>query len=177
MVYVDNDPVAVQHALLQLEGNPRVGIVQEDLTAVDAVLDSSVVGTLLDLSEPIAVLMFAVLHFLPGERAYSAVAAYRERISTGSYLALSHATDECPTVDDAVHLYQAHQHLTCVRPRTAIHQFFHGFNLAPPGLVLTPQWQPDWPVPDSADATRSLAYGGVGKKPSPTAQSSEDGPN
>ena len=56
VVYVDNDPVAVEHSQAILAGDDRTAVVQADLRDPDAVLADPTVRRLLDLSRPIAVL-------------------------------------------------------------------------------------------------------------------------
>ena len=93
VVYVDNDPVAVEHSPAILAGDDRTAVVQRDLRDPEAVLADPAVPALLDLSRPVAVLMVAVLHFVPDEDDPAGlVARFRDAVAAGSYLALSHAT-------------------------------------------------------------------------------------
>ncbi|MDQ3824188.1 MAG: SAM-dependent methyltransferase, partial [Actinomycetota bacterium] len=95
VVYVDIDPVAVAHSRAMLAGNPFADIVQADLRDVAAIFDDSHVRRLLDLSQPVGVLMVAMLHFVPDEAdPANIVAQYRKMMPSGSYLAVSHATHE-----------------------------------------------------------------------------------
>jgi SAM-dependent methyltransferase len=89
VVYVDNDPVAVEHAQAILAGDDRTTVVHADLRDPDAVLGDPAIRALLDLSRPIAVLMVAVLHFVPDEDDPAGlVARFRDAVPAGSYLAL-----------------------------------------------------------------------------------------
>jgi len=95
VVYVDIDPVAVAHSRAILSGNPLADIVQADLRDAAAIFDDPRAKRLLDLSQPIGVLMVAMLHFVPDEAdPANIVARYRKMMPPGSYLVVSHATHE-----------------------------------------------------------------------------------
>ena len=64
VVYVDIDPVAVSHSRAILTGNPYADAIQGDLRRPEEILYHPRVLELLDFSQPVAVLMIAVLHFI-----------------------------------------------------------------------------------------------------------------
>jgi S-adenosyl methyltransferase len=91
VVYVDIDPVAVAHGQEMLAGNPDADAVQADIRRPDEVLDHPVVQELLDFSEPIGLLLIAVLHFVPdADDPAGILAGLRSRLAPGSYVAISH---------------------------------------------------------------------------------------
>lgn len=106
VVYVDSDPVTVEHVRGGTAGDERVGVVRADMRDVDQVLDGA--SAVLDLDEPVGVLAAAVLHCLPdgddrdgdGVHPADAVRAYHDRLRPGSMLAASHASGD--TLDPAV---------------------------------------------------------------------------
>jgi SAM-dependent methyltransferase len=63
-VYVDVDPVAVAQATALLQGDARTGVIHADLRNTGHVMSQPVIGDLLDLTRPVGLLMFAVIHFL-----------------------------------------------------------------------------------------------------------------
>ena len=63
VVYVDNDPVVARHAELLLTGTDLVTVLKEDVRNPASVL--SWAKSMLDLSQPVALLLVAVLHFIP----------------------------------------------------------------------------------------------------------------
>src|SRR3712207_4400993 len=79
VVYVDSDPVAVAHSRAILAGDERTAVVHADLREPETILDDPTVRTTLDLDQPVAVLMVAVLHFVSDEDdPFGAVARTRE---------------------------------------------------------------------------------------------------
>jgi S-adenosyl methyltransferase len=63
VVYVDHDPMVVRHAELLLAGTNGVTIFQEDVRNPANVLERA--EAVLDLSQPVALLLVAILHFVP----------------------------------------------------------------------------------------------------------------
>jgi hypothetical protein len=163
VVYVDNEPVAVAHSQLMLERNDGATMVAADLRYPHTVLTHPGVLQLIDFGEPVAVLMCAVLHFVPDDdEPARIVAAYRDFLAPGSYLALSHATaDDYPDeLAKAVELYENTSTPATLRTHAQINQLFDGFTLVPPGLVFTPLWRP-YTSENGVDPRQSLCYGGV----------------
>ncbi|HEV3362377.1 MAG TPA: SAM-dependent methyltransferase [Pseudonocardiaceae bacterium] len=166
VVYVDNEALAVAHSELLLTDNPNAGAVHADLRQPNAVLEARDTRRLLDFDEPIAVLMVALLHFIPdSDDPKSLLKRYHEALAPGSYLVMSHATDEGLNirVGAAAELYRTTDRPAYVRDRAQITELFDGFELVEPGVVYTPQWRPD-PTDAVAEPRRSAALGGVGKK-------------
>ena len=168
VVYVDNDPVAVEHAQAILAGDDRTVVVQADLRDPDAVLGDPAVQGLLDLSRPIAVLMVAVLHFVPDEDDPAGlVARFRKAVPSGSYVALSHASagDQADRAAEHRGLYRRTATPMTMRTRDQVVRLFDGWELVEPGVVYLPQWrpEPETPEPDRPERTPGLA--GVGRKP------------
>ena len=168
VVYVDNDPVAVEHSQAILAGDDRTEVVQADLRDPDAVLADPTVRGLLDLTRPTAVLMVAVLHFVPDQDDPARlVARFRETVSSGSYLALSHATAGERADRAAEHrgLYQRTATPMTMRTREQVERLFDGWELVEPGLVYLPQWRPEPGGPELDRPERMPGLAGVGRKP------------
>jgi hypothetical protein len=154
---VESDPAVVVHSRTLLEDQSGVSIAQADIFQPEAILAHPEVQGELDLTRPLAVLMLAVLHFLPDDgQALHLVGTLRDAMPSGSYLALSHGTTwvEHPSRPGKA------------RSRPEIAAFFEGLDLVEPGLVYAPEWRPE----DMADPLleapeRSLALAGVGRKP------------
>ncbi|CAA9461846.1 MAG: hypothetical protein AVDCRST_MAG14-2578 [uncultured Rubrobacteraceae bacterium] len=170
VVYVDREPVAVHQSKALLQGNPNATIIQADLRQVEDILDHPEARRLLDPSKPTAVLILSVLLFITDdEEAYRLVHVVRDTLAPGSYLAISHPTeDNLPReqADQTVKLYAAMRAPVNIRPYAQIERFFDGFELVEPGLVYAPLWRPE-----STDdlfyeqPELSAYYGGVGRKP------------
>ena len=69
-LYVDNDPVVVAHAraLMASNGPGQTGFVQADLRDPDSIMHHPAFAGTLDLTQPVGVLMLAVLMLIPGRR-------------------------------------------------------------------------------------------------------------
>lgn len=167
VLYVDNEPVAVAHSELMLEGNPNAAILQADLGDPDTVLNSASARRLLNFDEPMALMMVAVLHFVP-ESAHprSAIERYLSNMVPGSYFVLSHGTNENVREDsDGAISYERTTTPGISRGRAEILELMAGTELVEPGLVWTPQWRPDSSDDVGPDADRSVVLAAVGRKP------------
>lgn len=165
VIYVDIDPIAVAHSQELLQDNPRALIIQEDLRNAEQLVAHPDVRGLLDFTEPIAVLMVAILHFLPDEaEPHRLVATIRDALPYGSYLVLTHGNLENVPEADQAPGHEVYRRDTGFysRSRADIARFFDGFELVPPGLVWAPEWRPDSPSP-FADPADSAMLGGVGR--------------
>ncbi|MEV4342872.1 SAM-dependent methyltransferase [Actinoplanes sp. NPDC049596] len=165
VVYVDVDPVAVEHSRAILAGTPNTAVILADARDVDRILAEA--GKLLDFDQPVAVLLAGVVHFIPdGDDPAVTVAALRDAVKSGSYLLVSHATaDGQPAeVIEAQRLSGRTNTEITLRPAAAIEAYFDGFDLVEPGLVFIPLWQPDPQDPADEHPERIGAYAGVGKK-------------
>ena len=168
VVYVDNDPVAVEHARAILADDDLTAVVQADLREPDSVLADPTVRGRLDLGRPIAVLMVAVLHFIPdADDPAGLVARFREAVPAGSYLALSHATagEQADRAAEHRGLYQRTATPMTMRTRDQVEEFFAGWELVPPGVVYLPQWRPEPGGPAVDRPERMTGLAGVGRKP------------
>jgi hypothetical protein len=173
VVYVDTEPVAVTHSDLMLQDNDRAAALRADLLDVDTIMDSEPVRGLLDLDQPVALLLVSMLHFIPDKAGpYEAVARYVDRLAPGSYLVISHGVmgGEAAQAEKIEKLYRERDYADAVGRRIAdVELFFAGTELVEPGLVRAPQWHPESPDEVPADVLdrrdMSLIVVGVGRKP------------
>ncbi len=91
VVYVDNDPMVLAHSRA-LKTGPGTAVIHADLRDTDEVLRHSDTCRLIDLGQPVAILLVAVLHFVADPDAGAAVARYTAAAPPGSFLAISHVT-------------------------------------------------------------------------------------
>jgi SAM-dependent methyltransferase len=165
VVYVDIDEVAVLHSRAILADDDLATAIQGDLRYPQAILDDP---GLLDLSRPVALLLVAILHFLPGspDGPAALVARLCDALAPGSYVVTSHGT----TGGQPEHVAEGMEHYAQTtadfqpRSHAEILRFFDGLELIEPGLVHVPRWRPDDPR-DAEHAERIAAYGGAGRKP------------
>ena len=114
-----------------------------------------------------AVLCTGTLHFISDEAEPGAIlAGYRDRLATGSYLAISHAiqTDELAKERrEAEAVYRQASSQLKVRPQADVLRFFDSFELVEPGLIWIAEWRQE---PGTAPVGRLHSIrGGVGRKP------------
>ena len=169
VVYVDTDPGVVEDSRQLLDGNELAALVDADIREPDRLLDHPQMRRLLDLSQPVAVLVIATLQHIPDDDDPAAVlAAYRDALCPGSYLAVSHfGPDE--------HLLAGHKlfdemHLgtrptVSLRDQDAIAALFTGLELVPPGVVPIVLWRPDPEDDLGRDPDRLPILAGLGRKP------------
>ncbi|AOS62108.1 SAM-dependent methyltransferase [Actinoalloteichus hymeniacidonis] len=168
VVYVDNDPVAVAHSEMILEDNDLAGVVHADVRTPQAVLRSPVTTALIDFDRPVAVLMVALLHFVPDSaRPKDIVASFRERMAPGSMVVISHGTDDAQTDEmrRVADFYASSTNPLTVRKYDEVKELFAGFELAEPGLVWAPEWRPQDCDPGTGAPSISGVHVGVGLKP------------
>ena len=170
IMYVDIDPIAVEQSRSLLAGNPRARAIRGDLRDPEAILFDPQVLDFLDFAEPVAVLMVAVLHFLPdSDDPGSIVKRVSDALVPGSYLVVSHAGPEKTpesreALDAAIKLYERTPTPVVMRtPEQLAALVEQGFELVPPGVVSAGEWHPD---PDEDDVPpQPTAMVAVGRKP------------
>jgi hypothetical protein len=168
VAYVDIDPVAVAHADALLAKSKRVQAVRGDLADPAAILAEEKVRRVIDLSEPVTVILAMVLHFFDAETAAQIVAGYMAAVAPGSYLVISAGSGDKWTGGLLAREYKAGALYNHSPERIA--GWFSGLELIdPPGLVDARAWQPGTPAaPPSAEGGHVLA--GVARKPEDTAR-------
>lgn len=172
IVYADNDPIVLAHARALLTSSPagRTAYVDANLRDVDSILASPGLRETLDLSQPVALLLLAVMHFIPDEDGpHDLAARLLDALPAGSYLAVSHLTgDFTPEAWEHVAGVFARNGLVMkVRSRPEIERFFTGLDIVEPGVQPLARWRPspgDRPENLPADAVVS-SYGGLARKP------------
>ncbi|WP_329055572.1 SAM-dependent methyltransferase [Amycolatopsis sp. NBC_01488] len=149
VVYVDNEPIAVAHSEIVLKDNDHAEMVQADAEVPADVLEHPTTEWLLDFDKPVMVIMAAFIHFVPDARNPAGlIAAYRDALAPGSYLALSSGTFEGQgeEVRRAAEMYQKSGTDVVARSKDELRALVDGFEIVPPGIVFTPEWRPDDPA-------------------------------
>lgn len=184
VVYVDNEPVAVAHAqvLLEEQGDPRRHVaINADIRAPQRLWQQVTDTGVIDFSRPVALLMIALLHVQQQDEQGNdigdqIVAQYRELLPHGSYLTISHITNDGVPPDLADNLvqlksmYDASSSPIIFRTHQQVADLFGDFDLIDPGLTWTPSWHPeetgsDIPHVSFNHPNESVIYAGVGRKP------------
>jgi hypothetical protein len=167
VVYVDNDPVVVNHAKALLVDSGSVTAVEADIRDPEGILANSEVTSLIDFSQPVVLLFVAVLHGIPDrDDPAGIVRAFAGRVSPGSYLILSHLTSEGhppALVAQKEEIFARSNAPVSYRSRTEILRMFDGFSLVEPGLTAVTQWRGD-ELDQKLDAAGQWWLGGVGRR-------------
>jgi hypothetical protein len=168
IAYVDNDPMVLAHARALLTSSPagRCAYIDADLRDPEKILDDA--AGVLDLSAPVAVVLMAVLQFVPDtDDPHGIVRRLMEAVPAGSYLVISHPAADLQATAMAglaTRLNQLMVQRVTPRGRGTVTAFFDGLELIEPGVIRCPEWRPDNPQ-DAAG--KSTMWGGVARKPSP----------
>lgn len=170
VVYVDIDPLAVRQSEALLHGNPNALALQGDARQPEYILTHPDVQRMLDFNKPVAVLLVALLHFVPEDtEAYQVSQVFRDALPAGSYVTLSHATYEGAPRELITQNEQLYARTTTpvrTRSQVEIERFFEGLDLIEPGVVYVPLWHPESAEDLFLDEpARALNVGGIGRKP------------
>ncbi|MFL5910048.1 MAG: SAM-dependent methyltransferase [Gaiellaceae bacterium] len=161
VVYVDNDPLVKVYNDALLATIEDVTSIEGDIRRPQEILDQVRDQELIDLNEPVALVLAAVLHLIPDEQDPTGITArFRSHMAPGSYLVLSQfaAHSDPGAIAQLRAIADGTPVETYFRTREEIRRFFDGFQLLPPGLVDVEQWRPDLEAP----STRFKISGGVG---------------
>lgn len=163
VVYVDSDPMVLAHARARListaEGS--CDYVQADLRDTGCILARA--ARTLNLTLPVAVLLLAVVHFVPdADDPAGVVAELTSGLAPGSWVAISHLTaDLAPeAVSGGVQAYNGLVPTPVIpRGQAQVTGLFAGQSLIAPGVVPISEWRPDSMARPVTDL-----YAGVARK-------------
>ena len=163
IVYADYDPVVLTHAKALLTSTPegKTDYIQADVRDPEVILSAA--QRTLDFSEPVAVILIFVMHFVPdAEGPYEVVRQLMEPLPSGSYLVMAHAASDIAAdyMAAGADAYndRVTAHLT-PRDHAGVSKFFDGLEMTGPGVVPLAQW---FGAPGDAGLQ---AYCGAGRKP------------
>ena len=165
VVYVDNDPIVLAHARALLVGGPEgvTDYLDADLRETETILDYA--RGLLDFSQPVAVMLVAVLHLIgPEDHPYSIVSRLMDAVPPGSYLLLSHVASDIEPEKMAEMGKRLNRLLAqkgTYRSQSEVADFFAGLELVEPGVVPVQRWRQDSEI---EGARRAAMWGGVARK-------------
>jgi len=178
VVYVDHDPLVAGQGSQLLAGDSSTRVICADLREPDTILGHPDLTGLIDFTRPAGLLLTAVMMFVSAASdPHDLVARYIDVLAPGSYLALSHLTDDCKPPKAAERFRAVFDRATeqlHFRSREEIARFFGGLQLIPPyeGAQAAPCYTGVWgaedPVLADSDGARWL-YCGVARKHRPSA--------
>ena len=134
------------HSRSILSGDDRSIVLHGDLVDADLVLTHPGVRYLIDFTRPVCLLLVAVAHFIPDTEALIGVLArYREALPAGSFVILSHASDEGSPweAEQARQVYNRTTSPLVLRSRAEVAQLLDGWQLIEPGLCSSGEWHPE----------------------------------
>jgi hypothetical protein len=166
VVYVDHDPMVLAHARALLTSTPQGATAYIDADLADPARILAKATGVLDFSQPVAVMLVAILHFIPDSAGpHRIVADLMEAAAPGSYLVISHPA---PDIDAGVSVGMAERlnklmvQKGTLRDRAAVSRLFDGLDLVSPGVVAVEEWRPESPLQGGSPAS---LWAGVAKKP------------
>jgi S-adenosyl methyltransferase len=172
VVYVDNDPIVLTHARALLGNTETTRVITADLRRPEEILRSPAVRDFVDLSRPIGLLLFAILHHINDADDPGGIAARLRSVMTpGSYLAISHFCnpgaaypEDAARADMCEKIFN--EKLGTGRWRTVeeIGSYFGDLTPVEPGLVPLPEWRPEPDDDLTVHPTYRLFVGGVAGK-------------
>lgn len=168
VVYVDIDAVAIAHGKAILGNDPQVRAVQADLVRTAEVLHHPEVLGLLDFSQPVAVLLNAVLHFVSdADNPEKILAEVREAVAPGSYITITHGlqiqeTEFLYRQDGARDQFRRTPTSLHLRTPERIRDLLVGWDLVEPGIISITDWHPE---PDDSPAPAVGMVAAVARKP------------
>ena len=169
VVYVDNDPIVLAHAraLLTSQAAGETAFIMADLREPKSILDHPTLAATLDLSQPVAVMLVAVLMYFrdtDDPNPFEMVATVMEPMPSGSYLAVTHPTPDFNPEETAQAVAAAEAAGITLVPRgqAEVARFFSGLDVVDPGVTPVLSWRPDEPPEDPRSA---YYWAGVARKP------------
>jgi hypothetical protein len=165
VVYADYDPIVLRHAEALMRSAPegRTTYIQADARRPDDILQATQLHETIDLEQPVALSLNALLHFIPDEDgAYAIVRRLVDALAPGSHLVISHCTPDFAAEMWAgvEEVYRRGGIPLQVRGREEVVRFFDGLELVEPGVVVPHAWHPDGTgVAGTSDASVSMWAG------------------
>jgi hypothetical protein len=167
VVYVDNDPIVLAHARALMTSHPegKTQYISADLRQPEKILADEGLTSTIDLSQPVALLMVAILMLLADDDdPWAKTRAVMDALPPGSYVAISHPGQEFdPVAMDGIRETARQGGVTIVpRTRGDVERFFTGWELIEPGVVPVMAWRP---AEEPADPNGAYYWAGVARKP------------
>jgi O-methyltransferase involved in polyketide biosynthesis len=161
IVYVDNDPMVLVHAraLLTSTAAGATDYIDADLRDTAKILADA--EKTLDLTKPVAVILSGILNFIVDEaQADAIVASLIAAVPPGSYLVISHPTEEVngPAVRESMRQWnESGAAPITARTPAQIAAFCDGLEILPPGVVTGTAWRPDPEHPGITETVSEFA--------------------
>ncbi|MET7397648.1 SAM-dependent methyltransferase [Dactylosporangium sp. NPDC005572] len=173
IVYVDNDPIVLTHARALLTSTPQgaTAYIDADLRAPAGIVEHPDLLRTLDLDQPVALMLIAIVHFLfDHDKPYEIVRTMVDALPSGSYLVMSHGTADLHDPAARAHAeaeIRAGRLKVDAQPRSKeeLARFFDGLELVEPGIAPVLEWHNPVPEADRPPLQDVAMYGVVARKP------------
>jgi S-adenosyl methyltransferase len=166
IVYVDNDPIVLSHARALLKSSPQgaCAYLDADLRDPGAILATA--AKTLDFSQPVAIMLIAVMHFIGDDaQASKIIGRLMDACVPGSFVVISHVGGDIDAEQQGEMVRRLNQSVAekaTMRDRAGVTRLFAGLELVEPGVVRVSEWRPD----SELEAARPTGlWGGVARKP------------
>src|ERR1700735_4414770 len=167
VVYVDNDPIVLNHARALLTSSPEGARPSSDayLRDTDPTLERA--AAVLDFGQPVAVMLLGILQGIPDQEEPGAIIArLMDAVPSGRHLALTQIAGDVAAADVAKGVQRYNEQAAApvaARTHAEACQFFSGLDLVEPGLVQVHRWRAG--AGDVGNGRNLAIYAGVGRKP------------
>lgn len=171
VVYVDKDPIVLAHAraLMSSTEQGSTRFIHADLHDPRSILDHPDLASTLDLDQPVAIMLVAIMmYFADSDRPQDVIAELLDAVPAGSYVVITHPTGDFAPEAMAGVKAAAEASGISFHPRSnsETSELFTGTTLIEPGLVPVAAWRPelvDRPVA-VAEADSAWYWAGIGRK-------------
>ncbi|MDN3354373.1 SAM-dependent methyltransferase [Actinomadura sp. DC4] len=153
VIGVDNDPMVLALGRSMAHAGDGIHLVPGDVRDPEAIL--ATLEPFVDWSQPVALVLTAVLQFVPDEKDPLAILrVLRKPMAPGSWLLLSHSSTDGTAPEVVAGVEGAYEGVTAqikYRSDERILAFFEGMTLLEPGLVAVQDWRPGRDAVDTSD--------------------------
>jgi hypothetical protein len=169
VVYVDSDPIVLAHAraLLISTAEGACTYIDADARDPEAILADPKLSATIDLSRPVALMLFGIMHFLPdSDDPQTIVARFMKALPAGSYLAIQHPTaDFYPPGIGSQNAYRGAGIPFQYRSKDEFARFLYGLELVDPGITPMSEWHPEIEPGPQPSPSEAGAYAALARKP------------
>jgi hypothetical protein len=166
IAYVDNDPLVAVHARALLAGSPEgaTTYVDADMREPEKILNDPDLRRTLDFSRPVALMLIAVLHFIPeDDDPYAIVQRLVHALPPDSYLVISHATSDYLPPALVADISSGKHGQGRLRTRAELSRFFDGLEPEAPGVVPLAEWRAEHERRPRPSAAETAMYAGLAR--------------
>jgi hypothetical protein len=167
IVYVDNDPIVLVHARALLTSTPAgaTAYIEADLRDPEKILREA--AATLDFSQPVAVMLLAILQFVPDSAGpHGIVTQLLDVMPSGSHLVITHPAIDVESVKVGDVMTRLNERTprspATFRTHAEVSRFFQGLAMVEPGLVQVHRWHSGPGAPIHLECAN---WAGIGRKP------------